>query len=135
MNRMVPMAALVNWNYRPRWGFEGYCGKKILNQQIAPESPMFQGITWRRLMFAPIAGLAAFFLPTFLKSDFYKYLFGILFVLSVVIATLYTGVNSWVLYLLVLVYLYPIVVVHLKKDPLYMLIENITESPPPYPGK
>lgn len=137
---MVPMAALVNWNYRPRWGFEGYCGKKMLNQQIAPESPIFQGITWGRLILALISvPLSGYVLPLFLKTTAAKYIFGIIFVVSIFIATLNMGISSWITYLLIIAYLYPLIAVHFKQDPIYsqmkLIIENITEAPPPYPGK
>lgn len=124
MNRMVPLAALVNWDYRPRWGIEN------LNEN----TEALPRITVGKFILAVVGAVGAFHLPSFLNTDIAKWIFGTIFILSIFIATLYYGINVWISYILIIAFLYPLMSVHFKEDPLAETMKNLIEgaSPPPY---
>ena len=126
---MVPLAALVNWDYRPRWGIEGLENQGWWNSPVAPNVQWMEGINWGGLVLAVASiPLSAYYLPMFLKSEVAKYLFGIIFVLSIFAATLYSGLNAWIAYFLVLAYLYPLMTTHFKQDPVYSQMKMFIEG-------
>lgn len=100
MNRMVPLAALVNWNYRPRWGFEGLDNSQ---KQFLGYSPC----NWLLALGLPL--LAIFVLPVFLNSLVARIILGVIFFVLSVYVILTAGHKAAIAYVIVLALLYPLI--------------------------
>lgn len=103
MNRMVPLAALVNWDYRPRWGTENFLGD------------VFNKVSGINIFFA-IASIPVvwFLLPLAIKVPIKEGILLAILAIITAILTLVGGPMIWLNLLAVLLVVYPLVMIILE---------------------